>query len=95
MREYLTYAATEYLGGITPIFSYATLSINGEPFGFYLMIEAYDDSFTARVTDDQDAVLYKASGENCTLTASDDCSGFDVKVGKDKDRLSFARKVKA
>ena len=49
------------------------------------MIEAYDDSFVARNTDDENAVLYKASEENCTLLESDDCKGYDVKVGKDGD----------
>ena len=83
MREYLTYAAGEYLGTITPFLSYASLSINGELFGFYLMIEAYDDSFVERNTDDEDAVLYKASEENCTLLPTDTCAGYDVKVGKD------------
>ena len=84
MREYLTYAACAHLGMITPFLSYVDLCINGEPFGFYLMIESYDDSFVERSTNDEDAVLYKADGENCTLTSTDDGSGFEVKVGKDK-----------
>ena len=86
MREYLTYAACEHLGMITPFLSYADLSLNGEPFGFYIMIEAYDDSFVKRNTDDENAVLYKASSEKCTLGANDGCEGFDVDVGEDITR---------
>lgn len=85
MREYLTYAASEYLGLITPIFSYVNLYINGELFGFYLMIEAYDDSFVKRNTDDENAVLYKADSENCTLLTSDNCGGYDIKTGEDEN----------
>ncbi|MBO4422326.1 MAG: CotH kinase family protein [Clostridia bacterium] len=95
MREYLTYAACEHLGTITPILSYTDLYINGELFGFYVMIEAYDDSFVERNTDDGDAVLYKASSENCTLTASDNCAGFDVKVGKDEDCTNVKKLIQA
>ena len=92
MREYLTYAAGEYLGTITPFLSYANLSVNGELFGFYIMIEAYDDSFVARNTDDKDAVLYKADDENCTLLTTDTCKGYDVQVGSDKE-LSNIKKL--
>lgn len=92
MREYLTYAAGEYLKTVTPFLSYVDLSINGELFGFYVMIEAYDDSFVKRNTDDKDAVLYKADSENCTLLSSDTCKGYDVQVGSDKE-LSNIKKL--
>jgi spore coat protein H len=85
MREYLTYAASNFLGGITPYLTYTRLSINGELFGFYLCIEAYDDSFVERTTNSEDSVLYKAVSENCTLLPSDDGSGFDVEYGEDDD----------
>ena len=83
MREYLTYAASQYLGAQSPFLSYSRLSINGELFGFYLCIEAYDDSFAQRYSNAEDTVLYKAVSENCTLLTSDDGSGFDVDYGKD------------
>ena len=95
MREYLTYAASEYLGMITPIFSYTSLYINGELFGFYLMIEAYDDSFVARNTDDGEAVLYKADSENCTLTTFDNCGGYDIKVGEDEGCENIKKLISA
>ncbi len=84
MREFLTYAAMAKLGGMTPYVAYANLHINGELFGFYLMIEAYDDSFVERYTNDSGAVLYKAEKETCTLLTSDNASGFDISYGKDE-----------
>ncbi len=84
MREYLAYAANAYLGAITPYVSYTRLSINGEYFGLYLSIESYKDSFVERVTDgDDDAVLYEAESESCTLLTNDDGSGFEPEVGDD------------
>lgn len=84
MREYLTYSAISHLNGITPFVNYTNLYINGELFGFYLSIEAYDDSFVQRNTTGNDVCLYKADSENCTLTSSDDASGFDLKYGDDE-----------
>ena len=85
MRELLTYSANEYLGCLTPFVSYCRLSVNGELFGFYLCIESYGNSFVERYTEDENAVLYKAESENCTLLTSDDGSGFEVEYGKDDD----------
>jgi spore coat protein CotH len=90
MREYLAYASSAYLGGTTPYISYTRLSINGEYFGLYLSIEAYDGSFVERITDgDEDAVLYGADTEQCTLLASDDGSGFDIAVGEDEGNTNI------
>jgi len=83
MREYLTYLASAYLGCNTPYISYCNLYVNGDLFGFYLMIEAYNDSFVERYTNSNDTVLYKAESENCTLLTSDDATGFDVQYGDD------------
>lgn len=89
MREYLTYSAHASLGGLTPCLTYSRLSINGELFGFYLCIEAYDDSFVERYSSADDTVLYKAVSENCTLMSSDDGSGFDVQYGKDDSKSNI------
>ena len=83
LREYLTYEAMYELSGIVPNVAYCNLYINDELFGFYLCVESYDDSFIDRITDDKDACLYKADGENCTLLTSDDASGFDLQEGDD------------
>lgn len=94
MREYLTYAASAHLGVMTPNLAYTKLSINGEFFGLYLAIEAYDDSFVERYTDSKDTVLYKADSESCTLTLDDDTSGFDVKYGEDDDYSNIKQLIR-
>lgn len=93
MREYLTYAASAYLGCDAPDISYCNLYVNGELFGFYLMIEAYDDSFVERYTESEDTVLYKAESENCTLLTSDDASGFDVQYGEDEGNTNITKLI--
>lgn len=94
MREYLTYAASEYLGCTTPYISYTKLSINGEYFGLYLSIESYKDSFVERITDnDADAVLYEADAENCTLLTNDDSSGFEIGTGEDEGNTNILKLI--
>ncbi len=93
MREYLTYSASAYLGCDTPDISYCNLYLNGELFGFYLMIESYDDSFVERYTDSDDTVLYKAESESCTLLSSDDASGFDVQYGEDEGNTNIIKLI--
>lgn len=85
MREYLTYSAMNYLDGITPFVTYTNLYINEELFGFYLCVEAYDDSFIERYSNASDTNLYKAQSDYCTLTTSDDLSGFDLQYGEDSN----------
>lgn len=93
MREYLTYLATKKLDGITPFVSYTNLHINGELFGFYLMIESYDDSFVKRNAAADNSVLYKANSENCTLLTSDDASGFEVECGQDEGNFNIKKLI--
>ena len=95
MREYLTYLASDALGLMTPHVAYANLYINGEHHGFYLLIEAYDEGFVERYTDDPEAVLYKAESESCTLLPSDDGQGFDVDYGTDEGNTHIQALVEA
>ena len=83
LREYLTYQASEDLGLITPETEFTELYINGELYGLYLYVESYDDTFMAENTTTDTAVLYKADGENCSLTEADTLDGFEVKEGDD------------
>jgi len=89
LREYITYSASEYLGLTTPETEFTQLYINGELYGLYLYVESYDDTFVEKNTVDEDAVLYKADGDNCTLTEDDTLSGFEVKEGDDDDLINL------
>ncbi|MDV0442478.1 CotH kinase family protein [Methanorbis furvi] len=59
MKEYLSYDLMEYMGVPTPLVTYANISINGEPFGLYVMIESVEDDFASRVFGVNYGNLYK------------------------------------
>ncbi len=59
MKEYLSYDMMNYLGVPTPLVTYANISLNGEPFGLYVMIEAVEDDFASRVFGVNYGHLYK------------------------------------
>lgn len=71
--------------------------INGELFGFYLAVEAIDDSFIERVSesDASDIKLYKADGENSTLVNEASLKSFDLKSGEDDNMDDLKRLVSA
>ncbi len=49
MKEYLSYDIQNYIGVKTPLYDFADINVNGEPWGFYLAVESYDDSYLSRV----------------------------------------------
>lgn len=59
MREYLTYEALREIGADVPLTAFSNVYINGELYGFYLCIEAIDDSFLERNFGDAEGNLYK------------------------------------
>ncbi|MDV0442701.1 CotH kinase family protein [Methanorbis rubei] len=59
MKEYLSYDLMAYMGVPTPLVTYANISINGEPFGLYVMIESVEDDFASRVFGVNYGNLYK------------------------------------
>lgn len=66
--EYMAYYMNEYMGVITPYFSFACITINGDPWGLYLAIEGIEESFTER-TENTDSQIYKP--ENSTVNVID------------------------
>lgn len=59
MREYLSYEALREIGADVPEAVYTNLYINDELYGFYLCVEAVDDSFLERTFGKNDGNLYK------------------------------------
>jgi spore coat protein CotH len=59
MREYLSYEALREAGADVPETVFANVYINGELQGFYLCVEAIDDSFLERNFGNNDGSLYK------------------------------------
>ncbi len=49
MKDYIAYDIMNYIGVDTPLANYATVSVNGEDYGFGIALERYDQAFLARV----------------------------------------------
>ncbi len=59
LKEYLSYDIMNYAGVETPLYAFADITVNGEPFGFYLAVEALEDSYVNRVYGTDHGELYK------------------------------------
>ena len=69
MKEYLAYDMFQYMGVVTPLYSYADVKVNGETYGLYLALEGVKESFAERNYGVSHGELYKpestnAGGEN-------------------------------
>lgn len=58
MKDYLSYDLMNYIGVDTPLTNYASVTVNGEDFGFYIALERYDKSFLDRVYNTSGGELY-------------------------------------
>lgn len=59
MKEYLSYDMYKEMGIATPGYAFANITINGEPWGVYLAVEALEESFIERNFGDLNGNLYK------------------------------------
>ncbi|MDE6133077.1 MAG: CotH kinase family protein, partial [Oscillospiraceae bacterium] len=58
MKEYTTFEMMKELGIETPYFGYAKITVNGEYWGLYFALEAYNDSYKQRVSGNENGTLY-------------------------------------
>lgn len=58
MKEYTTFDMMREMGVETPYFGYAMITLNGEDWGLYFALEAYNDSYKQRVSGDVSGKLY-------------------------------------
>ena len=59
MKDYLTYRIMAEYGVPAPLCVYADVSVNGEPWGLFLVVEGVEESFIRRNYGSSDGVLYK------------------------------------
>lgn len=59
MKEYLSYDLFAKMGVITPLYSYANITVNGKPWGLYLMVESGEESYLQRNFGSDPGKLYK------------------------------------
>lgn len=62
MKEYLSYQLMDYIGVTSPLYTFANITVNGESWGFYLAIEALEESFALRSYGADYGQLYKPEG---------------------------------
>lgn len=58
MKEYTTFDMMREMGVETPYFGYAMITLNGEDWGLYFALEAYNDSYKQRVSGTGNGKLY-------------------------------------
>lgn len=64
MSEYLAYELFTQMGVPSPLYSYANITINGEPWGCYLAVEDPKKSYAKRLFGEDYGRLYKPEGAN-------------------------------
>ncbi|WP_070000108.1 CotH kinase family protein [Cellulosilyticum sp. I15G10I2] len=95
MREYLSYEALRAMGVDVPLTAFANVYINDELFGFYLCVEALDDSFIERSFGDDSGSLYKQEqGSTLQYVADSNYDKSELKIGKDKTKTDLKNFIK-
>ncbi|AOY76505.1 CotH kinase family protein [Clostridium formicaceticum] len=95
LREYLSYEALRELGADVPLTTFANVYINGELYGFYLMVESIEDSFLMRNFGDDRGSLYKADqGSNLKYVEGSDYDTLELKSGSDKSKTDLKNFIK-
>lgn len=79
MKEYTAFDMMRYMGIETPYYGYAMITLNGEDWGLYFALEAYNDSYKQRVSGDE-------SGELYNVKASMSRDGFEENSGETADK---------
>ncbi|MZQ98145.1 MAG: spore coat protein CotH [Acidaminobacter sp.] len=58
MKEYISCDLMKTIGVDAPYFGFTDISVNGQPWGLYLAVELYSDSYETRVFGDTSGALY-------------------------------------
>ncbi len=58
MKEYISYDLMKTIGVDCPYFGYSNITVNDRPWGLYLAVELYNDSYEERVSGDTSGMLY-------------------------------------
>lgn len=95
MREYLSYEALREIGADVPDAVFANIYVNGELYGFYLCVEAVDDSFLQSNFGSNDGNLYKQEqGSTLQYNEGSDYDSSELKVGDDESKTDLKNLIK-
>lgn len=95
MREYLSYEVLKSIGVDVPDTTYANIYINGKLYGFYLCVEAIDDSFLQKNFGNNTGNLYKQDqGSTLKYVEGSNYDKSELKVGKDEAKTGLKNFIK-
>ena len=82
MKDYLTQDMMNYMGVAAPLTSFVNIKLNGRDFGFYLAVEAVEDSFVIRNYGNNDGKLYKPDSLAISNFDFSDMSSYRMENGQ-------------
>lgn len=95
LREYLSYEALREIGANVPEAVFANIYINDKLFGFYLCVEAIDDSYLERSFGNNDGSLYKQEqGSTLQYSANSNYDKSELKNGDDETKADLKNFIK-
>jgi spore coat protein CotH len=95
MREYLSYKIMGEAGLAVPLSSFVEVSINGELYGLYLMVEAIEDSYLNRAFGENEGNLYKQEqGSTLVYETGGAYKSSEQKNGDDESKNDLANFIK-
>lgn len=95
LREYLSYEALKSVGATVPKTVFANIYINDKLFGFYLCVEALDDSYLNANFGDNDGNLYKQEqGSSLQYVENSNYEKSEQKNGKDESKTDLKNFIK-
>ncbi|MFN7146148.1 MAG: CotH kinase family protein [Myxococcota bacterium] len=93
LREHVAYALYEAMGVPAPRHGYARVTINGEPYGLYGIVETMDEQWLRRTfPGDSDGNLYDSKYTNADLT-SVGIGAYELKEGKPVEPYADLREL--
>lgn len=95
MREYLSYEALKSIGADVPEAVFTNLYINGKLYGFYLCVEAIDNSFLQKNFGSDSGSLYKQDkGSTLQYVEGSNYDSSTLNIGKDDTKADLKRFIK-
>ncbi len=82
MKEYLSYEMFSNMGVNTPVYAYANITINSEPWGLYLAVEIMEEDYLERNYGSDYGNLYKPDGSKMIKNEDENGNGIPPEMPK-------------